>query len=58
MKFKGLMPYGMRKLPKKNLYKVYNKETGRVSAKGTTKDKAERQINRLRSLEANKPKYI
>lgn len=52
------MPYGMRKLPKKDLYKVYNKETGRVASKGTTKDKAKRQIKRLKMIEPKRPKYI
>ena len=34
------MPPVMRKIRNKNLYKVYNPETKRVYAKGTTKEKA------------------
>lgn len=44
------MPYTLRKVPKKNCYRVYNKKTKRVFAKCSTKTHAQRQIRLLRSL--------
>lgn len=41
----------MRKLPNQDLYKVYNKRTRVVHAKGTTKEKATRQLRLLNMLE-------
>jgi hypothetical protein len=41
------MPYSMRKLPNKNLYRVYNRRTKRVTAYGTTLEKAKKQIRYL-----------
>jgi hypothetical protein len=48
------MPYTMRKVPKKNCYKVYNNKTKRVFAKCTTKVKAQKQMRLLRAIENNK----
>jgi len=45
------MPYVMRKIKNENLYTVKNKETGKVHAKGTTKDKAKAMIRILDGLE-------
>lgn len=44
------MPYAVRKLPNKNLYRVYNKNTGTIYSKATTKDKADAQLRLLRSV--------
>ena len=52
------MPYAVRPLGD-GYYKVVNTKTGAVLAKRTTKDKAEKQVNLLRALEADpnwKPK--
>jgi len=38
------MPYKMIKVKGKNLYKVINEISGKVHSKGTTKEKAEKQI--------------
>ncbi len=40
----------MRKIANKPFYKVYNKTTKRVYSKCTTRKKAIRQLNLLRSL--------
>jgi len=48
------MPYTMRKVPKKNCYKVYNSKTKRVFAKCTTKTNAKKQMRLLRAIENNK----
>jgi hypothetical protein len=45
------MPYVMRKLPRLPFYRVMNKNTGKVYAKKSTKDKAEAQIRLLRATE-------
>jgi len=45
------MPYVIRKLPKQELYKVMNKQTGQVLAKHTTKEKAEAQVRLLMARE-------
>lgn len=42
------MPARMRKLPNKNRYRVYDGD--RVTARSTTKKKAERQIRLLRGV--------
>jgi len=44
------MPYTISRIPHTNLYKVYNKNTGRVYAKHTTKEKAEAQLRLLRMM--------
>jgi|688.fasta_scaffold921417_2 hypothetical protein len=45
------MVFVMRKIKNENLYTVKNKETGRVHAKGTTKDKAKAMIRILNKAE-------
>lgn len=45
------MPYIIRKLPKKDLYRVYNKETKEIHSYGTTLDNAKKQVNLLLSKE-------
>ena len=48
------MPYIIRKLPKKDLYKVYNKETKKVHSYATTLENAKKQVNLLlRKVEQN-----
>ena len=44
------MPYTLRKIPRKNCYRVYNKDTKRVFAKCSTKTHAQMQLRLLRSL--------
>lgn len=44
------MPYTIRKLPNKSLYRVYNTNTKRVYSRGTTRKKAIKQLALLRSL--------
>ena len=44
------MPFSLRKLPNKDEYKVYNKNTKKVHSYHTTKDKAIKQIHLLNSL--------
>ena len=44
------MPFAKRKLKGQNKFKVFNKDTGRVAAKSTTKEKAERQVRFLNQL--------
>ena len=41
----------MRKLPRLPFYRVMNKNTGKVYAKKTTKEKAEAQVRLLRAGE-------
>lgn len=48
------MPYKMRKLPYKNLYRVYNSRTGKIHAYATTKKKAEAQMRLMRMQEARR----
>lgn len=43
------MPYGTRE--RKGKVQVVNTRTGHVKAKGTTKAKAQRQVNLLRDIE-------
>jgi hypothetical protein len=50
------MPYGLRKLPNEDLYKVFNKETGEVHSKATTKGNALKQIRLLYMIEREKEK--
>ena len=47
------MPYVIRKLPKKNCYRVRNKYTGRIAAYCTSRKKAERQIRLLEYIDNN-----
>ena len=44
----------MRKIAKKNCYKVMNRKTKRVFAKCTTKEKAKKQLRLLNAIEYNK----
>jgi len=48
------MPYTIRKIPKKNCYKVMNRKSKRVFAKCTTKEKAKKQLRLLNAIEYNK----
>lgn len=48
------MPYKVRKLTKKNCYKMYNNDTKRVYAKCTTKEKAKKQLRLLNAIKYNK----
>lgn len=51
------MPYKIRKLPNKDLYRVYNSKTKKVHSKSTSKEKAIAQLKFLRGLEHGwKPK--
>jgi hypothetical protein len=45
------MPYGMRKLPN-GKYRVYNKDTGKVHAKATSKANAVAQIRIMQAADA------
>lgn len=45
------MPYKIRKIRNKPLYKVVNTITGKVHSAGTSKVKAEAQVRLLQSLE-------
>jgi hypothetical protein len=45
------MPYIIRKVRNQNCWQVKNKETNKVYAKCTTKEKAEAQVRLLLSLE-------
>lgn len=44
------MPYNIRKLPNKNLYRVYNMETKEIKAKSTTLEKAKAMIRLLNAI--------
>lgn len=48
------MPYSIKKVPNKSCYKVYNKKTKRVSAKCTSKSRAQKQVRLLSAIEYNK----
>jgi hypothetical protein len=50
------MPYSIRKVRNKNCYKVKNKKTGKVHAKCSTKQNAERQVRLLHAIDHN-PKF-
>ena len=45
------MPYKMRKINGKDLYKVFNTETGELTSNGSTKADAKKQLRLLRGLE-------
>ena len=47
------MPYSIRKLPGKLLYRVRKIENGKIISKGTTLAKAKAQIRLLGSLKKN-----
>lgn len=44
------MPYKIRKLPNRELYRVYNTETKEIRAYGTTREKAIRLIRLLNAI--------
>lgn len=44
------MPYRRRKLPNKELYRVYNTETKEIKAYGTTLEKADAMIRLLNAI--------
>ena len=48
------MPIVIRKLPNKDLYRVYNKITKEIHSKGTTLEKAMAQKRLLDSLDKKK----
>jgi hypothetical protein len=48
------MPYTIRKVPKKNCYRVTNTKTKRVFAHCASKKHAESQVRLLRAVENNK----
>jgi len=50
------MPYTVRRLPHKNLYKVYNTNTKAVHSYGTTLDKAKKQVRLLYMIDNKKMK--
>ena len=52
------MPYEIRKLPDKEKWRVYNKDTGKVFSKATTKSKAEAQMRLLYMLERKEAKSV
>ena len=47
------MPYKIRKIRNKNLYKVYNVSTGKIFSRSTTLEKARSQLRLLLALEYN-----
>jgi len=49
------MPYLMRKLPKQDLYRVYNAKTKEVHSYGTTLENAKKQITLLNMIDAGVP---
>jgi Leu/Phe-tRNA-protein transferase len=50
------MPYTMRKVNKKNCYRVSNRKTRKVFAKCATKRDAKKQLRLLRAIQYN-PKF-
>lgn len=48
------MPYKIRKVTKKNCYKVYNKVSKKVFAKCTDRENALKQLRLLRAIQFNK----
>lgn len=47
------MPYLIQKVRNKNCFKVINKETGRILARCTTREKAEKQIRLLHMIDTS-----
>ena len=45
------MPYTIRKLPNKDLYRVYNTTSKEIKAKGTTLDKAKKMVRLLNAID-------
>jgi hypothetical protein len=50
------MPYAVRKMPNRNCYKVFNKNTKKVFAKCTSVANAQKQLRLLRAIQYN-PKF-
>lgn len=50
------MPYAIRKMPKRNCYKVFNKNTKKIFAKCASMKNAQKQLRLLRALQ-NNPKF-
>ena len=48
------MPYLVRKVPRKNCFRVSNKKTRRVFSRCTTRSSAQKQVRLLRALEYNR----
>ncbi len=48
------MPYKIRKVSRKDCYRMYNSKTKRVHAKCTSKEKAKRQMRLLNAIKYNK----
>jgi hypothetical protein len=48
------MPYKIRRLPNKDIYKVYNSDTKEVYSKGSTYENAIKQVKLLLMLEHSK----
>lgn len=48
------MPYTMRKVPKKNCYRIINRKTKKVFSKCATKENAKKQLRLLRAIQYNK----
>jgi len=49
------MPYKIRKLPNKEEYKVYNKETGVVHSNSSSLANAKKQVTLLNMIDHNVP---
>ena len=49
------MPYKLRKLPKQDLYRVYNPKTKEIHSYGTTLENAKKQITLLNMIDAGVP---
>jgi len=49
------MPYKLRKLPKQDLYRVYNAKTKEIHSYGTTLENAKKQITLLNMIDAGVP---
>jgi hypothetical protein len=45
------MPYTMRKLPNKDLYRITNSTTGQVHCKSCTKENAKKQLRLLNYID-------
>lgn len=50
------MPYSIRKMPKRDCYKVFNKNTKKVFSKCTSRAKSQKQLRLLRGIKYN-PKF-
>jgi|688.fasta_scaffold1076277_2 hypothetical protein len=52
------MPFAIRKIRGQDLYKVYNKETGEIHSKGSTKQNSIKQMKLLYMIENEKNKKV